>query len=472
MIKGYPHLRLCIFALLFISNQLVAQNATRKTSFAQKDIMRSAVFLQNNQMVNDFNGSKILYFSRHDNVNAFFTAKGIIYKVNKIDQKELARRKRELKEKEKEKKKENESDEESLPLRTTTLTMQWLGANPNPKIEAIDKQEGYYSFLKKDNGAIKTLTTEGFKSITYKELYPGIDVVYSFSEKGGMEYYLVVRPHADVSKVKMAWTNAKSIKKDGNGNLLVHTGSGDIMESAPVSYTGNIKVASDFKIKNNVVQFDFPQGYSENEVLTIDPWVSVLTSLPPLNLGLDVDYDFFGNLFVYGAGAIDESDLTDFFEVTKYNSSGTPLWTFNGTVPAISWTTADLTDAIVVPGNFIVDKVSGKTYIGKTDLQGSSAVRINSAGAYDNFVSSINPFFQETWGFAYKCSDGSVLALGGGTSSELNMGIINTTTGATTTTNITGITSSYYQDILAGTYDTAGNLYVIMNSSSAPLPYT
>ena len=72
----------------------------------------------------------------------------------------------------------------------------------------------------------------------------------------------------------------------------------------------------------------------------------------------------------------------------------------------------------------------------------------------------------------YNCAAGSIMDVGGGTLSDLNMGIINTTTQAVTTSNITGITGSNYQDILCATYDSAGNLYVIMNDGLFTLPYT
>src|SRR5262249_53530155 len=58
------------------------------------------------------------------------------------------------------------------------------------------------------------------------------------------------------------------------------------------------------------------------------------------------------------------------------------------------------------------------------------------------------------------------------TNSDLNMGIINTTTAAVTTSNITGIAADAYQDILCAAYDSSGNMYVIMNDGLFILPYT
>ncbi|MDB5284974.1 MAG: type sorting protein, partial [Bacteroidota bacterium] len=478
MIKKYPLLSLVsLITLLFAAVDLSAQAGTHKATFAQKDIMGSAAFIQNNQLVGDFNGQKILYFTHHDNINAFFTANGLVYKVNKIDEKKLAKREKEEREKAHEKRKEGEDEgEEAIPVKATTFAMEWVGANPHAVIESAQKKDGYYSYIKKEGNSTKSVITDGFKTLTYKELYPGIDVVYSFPEKGGVKYNLVVHPGADISQVKMTWSGIRSLKKDVDGNLLVHAHNGDIMEHAPVSFATGHVVATEYEIKGNTVQFRLPQGYNKNEVLTIDPWVTALTTLPPSNVGFDVDYDFLGNLFVYGTGQVDIYDLSSFCQITKYNSAGVALWTFSGQITTpINWTSGDVNDNINYPSNMIVDKSNGKAYTGQGYFfGGATVVRLNPAGQYDNFISAVDPNFQEVWCFAYNCLNASVLALGGGTTSNVNMAIINTTSGSTTTTNISGISSSTgnFQDIVCGTYDTAGSLYVMMNDGLGILPYT
>ena len=44
-----------------------------------------------------------------------------------------------------------------------------------------------------------------FQQITIKDIYPGIDVEYTFHEKEGTKYALIIHPGADVSKVKMKY---------------------------------------------------------------------------------------------------------------------------------------------------------------------------------------------------------------------------------------------------------------------------
>ena len=491
-IYSYSKNRLIYFSIMvFITMQLAAQGNLHKATFTGKDMFGTAAFLQNKQIVEDYKGQKILFYTNHDNINAFFTGKGVVYRVTKAtgnenDDKDKTKNKEKQHGKEsyeeikKQVRASNAGEEDGIPVKTSTVTMEWIGANPNVEVKMGEKKQGYYTYLKEESSSYKTVITEGYKTITYKDLYPGIDVVYSFPEKGGMEYNLIVQPGADVTSVKMSWSGIEIIKKDAEGNILIQTGSGDILEHAPVSFSENgAEVASGFNVKGKDVKFNFPKGYNLNQKLTIDPWVSVLTTLSPTNLGMNVDYDFQGDLFVYGAGPQNDQDTTNNFKVAKYAPGGGFLWVFYGMVPSVSWSTVTydpttLASIYVDPSNFIVDKVTGKVYVGQSlEVNGTQVIRLNQSGAYDNFISAADSTFREDWGLVYRCTDASVLALGGGINSAINMGIINTTNGTVTTSNITGDQFDTDQDIVCGVYDSSGNLYVIMNDIiPGVLPYT
>ena len=264
------------------------------------------------------------------------------------------------------------------------------------------------------------------------------------------------------------------MERDAAGNITIETASGELVEHAPQSFTdGNVPVSSSYSLKGNDVQFNFPGGYNSNQTLVIDPWITVLTTMPPDNMGFDIDYDLAGNTYVYGAGPTTNSDVTDFFCVAKFNATGVAQWTFLGQVASINWTTATTALDYNYPGNSKTDKVTGKVYVCKGfDYNGTSTIRLQTNGAYDNFISTIDNTWYEAWGMAYNCGTGQILAVGGGTVSNLNMAVINTTTGVATTSNITGIVGSTDQDILCGVYDTAGNYYVLMcDIISGVLPY-
>ena len=456
-----------VYILLFFvccSVSLLGGNPEKhKRTFAQKDPFHSAVFLQNNGIINDRNNVPIEYYANTENMHVYLTERGLIYRLAERDEKKI-------KERQKEKKKGEDNDGEGNPLIISTVAMDWVGANPHPAIIPGEQAEGYYTYIKKTATKASTISTNGFKTLTYKDLYPGIDVIYTFPEKGGIKYNLIVHPGADPSQVRMKYTGGiKKMKKGDDGSLIISTSSGDIIEHTPVSYIdNNISVGSSFSLTGHDLQFDVDPNYDHSKTLTIDPWVEVVTQLVVQNLGVTVDYNVAGEVYIYGAGSADVSDLTNYQKVAKYDPSGAFLWVFNGSVPSIGWNSA--AGGWDYLSNAKVDKVTGKVYvgIGYDPSGGTQVVRINSAGAYDNFETPQDPNFVEIWSFLYNCGTGSVLALGGGTSYYLNMGVVNPNTAAITTTNFTTITGSYLQDIVSGTYDALGNLYVVMASNGTP----
>ena len=440
------------------------------TFTSSKDIFQTAYFLKNIPgLINDCDGKPIRYFASHDGVTVYLTDQGPIYKLVTRDEKKAKELEKERERNEKKGIKVREEEERSSPLLISYTKAFWIGSNPNPVIEAVNKNTGYYTYLaghtKED---MHSLQTDGYSKLVCHDVYPGIDVEYSFPERGGMKYNLIVHPGADPSRIQMSYTgpSIQHMTTDHSGNMTIHTETGDMVDHTPVSYTADgQKVSTAYHIDGNKVTFSLSGAYDHNQTLTIDPWVTTMNQLTVRNLGADVDYDVLGNLYVYGAGGNDVTDTTNYQKLAKFDPAGTFLWVFNGSVSSVGWnTTGSL--GLNPLSNAKIDKTTTKAYMGQISLSGGAQlVRINSAGAYDNFISTQDSLFQEVWSFVANCNTGEVLALGGGTNSNLNMGVVNPSTGLVATTNFTGITGSYYQDIVSGVYDPSGRLYVLMAST-------
>jgi gliding motility-associated-like protein len=434
-----------------------------KRTFAQKDLFQTAVFLLNNGIINDRDKNHIEYYANNENIHVYFTGHGLIYRVSDYDQGKI-------KERIKEKKKDQDMDGDAIPLTISTVSMDWVGANPHPLIIPGEKANGYYTYLNKTSTGHSTITTSGYKTLTYKDIYPGIDVVYTFPDRGGIKYNLIVHPGADPSLIRMRYSGPiEKMEKDNAGNVTISTLSGDIIEHTPVCYSDDkAAVTSSFSLTGHELKFAVSDHYDHSKTLTIDPWVIVVTQLVVRNLGVTVDYNLEGEVYIYGPGAQDVTDLTNYHKVAKFDPNGNFLWVFNGSVPSIGWSSASGSWNYL--SNAKVDKITGKVYvgIGFEPSGGTQVIRLDSSGAYDNFETPQDPNFVEIWSFLYNCSTGSVLALGGGTSYYLNMGVVNPNTAAISTSNFTTITSSYLQDIVSGAYDAVGNLYVVMASNGTP----
>ena len=348
-----------------------------------------------------------------------FTPKGLIYLHRKYERISHAEEERLEKQGVRE-----EEIERKLVITDRVITMEWVGSNPNVEIIAEDKTTDYHTYGMLQGKAY------GYQKLTYKNLYPGIDLIYSFTHtnKLGFEYSLLAQPGADLSVVQLKYGgDVKKIKLDRNGNLIIKSDIDGIMTTVPVSYYGKQlmdtakgTLKSAFQLVGKQVHFYFPEGYDPTKALVIDPFVTSTNNLTGANAGkaIDVDYDYNGNVYVAGGG-----NLVSTFAAgashkhAKYNSAGGLEWTFNGVLTIPSW------QADFYYGGWVVDKATGNLYIGQGyATAGFRVIRLNTTGLYDNYISTGNPSFQEAWKMYWVCNNGSpqIICAGGGTSGPTN----------------------------------------------------
>jgi hypothetical protein len=217
-----------------------------------------------------------------------------------------------------------------MPVTGKVITMEWQNANPAAEIITENKTTAYHTYGQLMQKAF------GYKKNTYKNIYPGIDIVYSFTSnsKTGFEYSLIVWPGADLGVVKMKYGgDVKNITTDIKGNLVVRSDINGIEESAPVSYYGDRvtssrsgEIKSGFIIAGKEAGFSVSHDYDRTRAIVIDPFISSTGNLTGANAGKakDVDFDYAGNIYVSGGGSGPNHQLA------KYNSAGVLQWTFNG----------------------------------------------------------------------------------------------------------------------------------------------
>ncbi|HWY98505.1 MAG TPA: hypothetical protein VNY36_05405, partial [Bacteroidia bacterium] len=190
------------------------------------------IFIQNLGQFDDsvVSTSKIFYGTASRNMDMYFTSSGVVYKYTEPLKSNI----------EQEGDKEGVNDPDKAGFQkpgVKYMKAEWVGSNPSVVIEADSIQTYYYAYaLGKNN-----VRAGVYKKLTYKNLYPGIDVEYFFPAKGGIKYDVLVHPGADISVLKLKYTGANSLKLDKSGNVLVNTFVGDFIDHAPVSYYSDTK---------------------------------------------------------------------------------------------------------------------------------------------------------------------------------------------------------------------------------------
>lgn len=391
---------------------------------------------------------KILYGYEGFDMPVLFTPKGLIH---------LQRQTKKLSYQEKERL-EKKGITNKNPEINKVITMEWVNANANPQVISQGEYPDYFSYgLLKDKA-------KAFKKIIYKELYPGIDLVYSFNEnkKTGFEYSFIAGPGADISKIKMKYgADIKNIRQDMNGNVIIGSDIQEISVTNVVCYYAddvNQKISSSFSINKNEISFILPESYNKEKTVVIDPFVSGTGGLSGSDAGKakDIDFDYAGNIYVAGGG---DGSIQ---KLAKYNSSGVLQWTFNGSLSTPSWNFGGS------HGGWVVEKISGNIYLGQ-GLAGSGfrIIRLSSQGLYDNYITNANSSFAENWKMLWNCNGGipRIFIAGGGSTSNIELAYLSPPSTMLNSSNITGINTGHndISDIL--TDPVTNDMYSIFSTS-------
>lgn len=239
---------------------------------------------------------------------------------------------------------------EELPLREpaagaiehrvvkTTL----VGGNPTPEVVAENELQYTCNWFIGNDPKTWHTDVPNFSSLLYKGVYPGIDVRYR-GNGTRIEHDFIISPGADPSLIELRYDGAESVTMDRNGDLVIVTDLGELMERIPKTYQerdGRVEqVSCCYEITgSNTVRFLLDEGHDPALALVIDPELTYSTYVGGTGIeraqGMAVDAA--GAMYVTGrttstdfpaAGGFDLSanGVRDAY-VAKFNADGTPAY--------------------------------------------------------------------------------------------------------------------------------------------------
>ncbi len=192
----------------------------------------------------------------------------------------------------------------SKPARST-VTIKMVGSKPDAEVEGQDPISGKSNYFIGGNPRDWKTDVPNYSRVRYREIYPGIDLVYYGNQKN-LEYDFVVSPGVDPKQIKLSFENANRISIDEGGDLLVAVESEQLQMRSPYVYQEidgtRHRIEGKFQIDRQK-QVAFQIGdYNPDYQLIIDPVVEYSTYLG--GSGADVGYgiavDQRGNIYVTG----------------------------------------------------------------------------------------------------------------------------------------------------------------------------
>jgi hypothetical protein len=166
----------------------------------------------------------------------------------------------------------NETHHRSNGIDLSTFEIEFLNTRQPGISSSVPGVSKYNYYIGND----RRTWAEGARSygqINYAELYPGINLrVYSNGDQ--LKYDWLVDACADPNHILVKYSGVDRIYIE-NDNLVIGTRIGKVNESAPVAWqeVNGVRrfVQCRFRLDDDVVSFEFPDGYDSNYELVIDP---------------------------------------------------------------------------------------------------------------------------------------------------------------------------------------------------------
>jgi hypothetical protein len=327
--------------------------------------------------------------------------------------------------------------QESDMISTHRVDIELVGCKDNPKILAEKMSIDYLNCYKPINGEnFEIIGIYGYEKITYKDIWPNIDLEFIIDKSTQPEFQFVVRPGGNPDNIKIKYNGALSEEIIDN-KLVLGIINGTIVESIPKSYTleNNLEViASYVNLEANVYSYKLSE-YDSSMTLIIDPlpervWATYYGgSNTDIILSSAVSSD--GSVYVAG-----KSNSTNFIATTgahqttfsgnydafvsKQSASGNRLWAtyYGGSGEDIGLS--------VVCDNSLNVYLGGQTN-SNSGIATTGSHQSTFAGNADGFIVKFNSSGIRSWGtyyggdtyeYGYLASDGTNIFIAGRTESS------------------------------------------------------
>ncbi|MFI5151446.1 MAG: gliding motility-associated C-terminal domain-containing protein [Bacteroidia bacterium] len=347
-------------------------------------------------------GLKPFFSCKAQYASILFTEKGIVYLLRKIVKEEDG----EISDKKNARTGSKREEDEKGRMETQQIQIFWEHANPHPRIEAIDETPFYFTSLSANNPQKGITSIHGFRKLVYHDVYPGMNVEFTFHPKGGIKYTIITAPGTDASAFTMHYKGADHLDLNADGSLHIGTLYGDLIDHAPVTTDKNgVLIPSSFgKTGTQSIHFLLPPDQT-SAGLTIDPWTSFPTSAGGQYVPEVVGNDASGNAYIYGMDNATEN------YVQKYNTAGTLVWTYHLTqYSGCSPPPSASHMAVDASGNCYV---AAPTYCTNTLGNAYAMVCLNNAGGLVYYAANdADVNIHEIWNVSISCNPNTMVVAG------------------------------------------------------------
>src|SRR5439155_646519 len=322
-------------------------------------------------------------------------------------------------------------------------------AHPAPLVSGLEELPGRANYFIGNDPAQWRTNVPTYAKVHYREVYPGIDLVY-YGNQRQLEYDFIVAPGADPQSIVLDFQGADRVEVNAKGELVLHTAVGSIRQQKPIIYQEidgvRREIAGGYVLQGtNQVGFQVP-AHDRSRPLVIDPVLAYSTYLGGSveETGVDIAVDADGNAYVTG-------------NVSSFN--------FPTTAGAFQTTCAAdprfCHDVAVTKLNPTGSALVYSTYLGGSDLESGTGIAVDATGSA--YVTG------QTWSTNFPTTAGAFQTTYGG---NVDGFVTKLDAAGSALVYSTYLGSSGGDTNIGIAVDTAGNAYVSGSTDSTSFPTT
>lgn len=293
----------------------------------------------------------------------------------------------------------SETAQQQIVLRSHAYRMELEGMNPSSIATGEKTISGLINYFLGDDPSKYGTNCRVFSTVTYKDVYPNIDLRY-FSDEGSLKYEFIVHPGGDPSLIVMRYDGVDKLSTS-KGELVIKTSVGEVREMPPYTYQMNAKgrteIPSRYTVKGNKVRFGLDE-YDKSTILIIDPTLifSTFTGSKSDNWGFTATYGPDGSL--YSGGIVFGKDFPTSPGAFQRNFNAGQgefdmgIMKFDPTGTQRVYATYLGGDGVDQPHSMIVDPQGDLVIAGRTNSSNfPSNQRYGPNGGFDIVLVKLNP---------------------------------------------------------------------------------
>ncbi len=227
-------------------------------------------------------------------------------------------------------------------VQVVTVKAKLVGSNPRVTVCGEEPVSYKCNYFFGNDAAMWYTDVPNYRAVTYKNIYPGIDLRY-YGNGEQMEYDFIVSSGVDPSQIELRYEGTENVFVNADGELVLETGIGMIKGLKPIVYQIEDGVRSLVKgkyvlLSKNTIGFELEGNYDRSSTIVIDPVLSFSTFLGGTDddEAHDIAVDGNGDVYIVGEAASSNFPVRNAYQgtymgyddvfVTKFSSDGTLIY--------------------------------------------------------------------------------------------------------------------------------------------------